>query len=145
MDPNEFISVATQLLASHGEGRLRSAVSRAYYGAFHLARDFIADCGVVIPIDIQAHRNVLWCLANAAEPTLEEVARGVRSLRDARNGADYDLLSKRFISHGLARNDVERAVEITMLLAAYRKDDERNRVAPKIRAYAAMLGLPVRA
>lgn len=145
MDPNEFISVATQLLAGQGEGRLRSAVSRAYYGAFHVARQFVADCGVIVPIDPLSHRNVQWCLANSAEPPLEEVARRLRSLRDARNDADYELARKRFVNYAEARHNVERAVGITTLLTPYGTIDERNRVAPKIKAYAAMLGLPIRA
>lgn len=145
MVPNEFISVATQLLAGDGEGRLRSAVIRAYYGAFHLARQFIVDCGVVVPIDGLVHRNVRWCLANSAEPPLINAARELDSLRKVRNEADYELASTRFTHHNNARNDVQSAVEIAMLLSPYGTLDERNRVAPKIKAYAAMLGLPIRA
>ncbi|HET6881882.1 MAG TPA: hypothetical protein VFI31_17080 [Pirellulales bacterium] len=143
MNPNEFISVATQLLAGRGEGRLRSAVSRAYYGAFHLARQFVADCGVIIPIDTLAHRNVQWCLSNSDEHSLAEVARRLRSLRQARNVADYNLSSNRFVDRAEAQAEVQRAVEIDILLAPYRFEDERVRVAPKIKAYGTILGLPL--
>lgn len=46
MDPAEFISLALRLSTSHREADLRTAVSRAYYGAFHLVRELLEDCGV---------------------------------------------------------------------------------------------------
>jgi hypothetical protein len=38
-------------------------VSRAYYGAFHLARDFVESCGVMLPKTAEAHDKLQWCLA----------------------------------------------------------------------------------
>lgn len=43
MDPIEFVSAARQLVNMSGEGALRSAVSRAYYGALHV-------CNTQIPM-----------------------------------------------------------------------------------------------
>lgn len=144
MSPNEFISVATQLLASETEGRLRSAVSRAYYGAFHVAREFLSDCGVIIGLDPFAHRNVRWCLENSNAPPIEDAARLLDTLRKARNNADYQLSSTRFSLRSKASAEVERAVQIATLLAAYEADETRHRVAPDIRAYASRIGLPLR-
>lgn len=46
MDPADFISLAIRLSNNPREADLRTAVSRAYYGAFHLARRLLRDCGV---------------------------------------------------------------------------------------------------
>ncbi|MFY1903265.1 hypothetical protein ACOTBZ_26630 [Achromobacter xylosoxidans] len=43
MDPIEFVTAARQLIDMSGEGALRSAVSRAYYGALHI-------CNAQIPV-----------------------------------------------------------------------------------------------
>ena len=58
MTGDDFISVATQLLASKSEAHLRTAVGRAYYGAFHLARDLVRACGVLVPAGPEAHKSV---------------------------------------------------------------------------------------
>jgi uncharacterized protein (UPF0332 family) len=144
MFPNEFISVATQLLAGEGEGRSGSAVSRAYYGAFHFGKQFLSECGVIIGIDAMAHRNVRWCLANSSEQRIKNLGKILEHLRKARNDADYELASTRFVHRSAARAEVERAVEIFTVVAAYRSDEARNHVAPSVGAYASKIGLPVR-
>ena len=45
MDEREFLKVALSLLAGASEADWRSAVSRAYYAAFHVARNLV----VVLP------------------------------------------------------------------------------------------------
>lgn len=144
MNATEFISVATHLLAGQGEGRLRSAVSRAYYGAFHVARQFLFDCGVIVPIDFVAHRNVCWCLANSSEPSIAEAGRRLEALRSTRNKADYDLDTTRFSRSLYAKAQVERAIEIVDLLAPYHAEAAKLAVAPAVCAYASTLGLPLR-
>lgn len=144
MNAIEFISVATQLLAGEGEGRLRSAVSRAYYGAFHVARQFLFDCGVIVPIDSAAHRNVRWCLGSSSEPPIVEAGRRLEALRSTRNNADYDLATLRFTQSLYAKAQVERAVEIVGLLSPYQTETVRAKVAPTIRSYAATLRMPLR-
>ena len=144
MSPTEFITVATQFLAGDGEGRWRSAVSRAYYGAFHVSRQLLSDCGIVIRIDTLAHRNVRWCLANSGEQALENAAKLLDTLREARNDADYELSSAEFSSRANAKGEVERAIEIVTLLGPYEATETKNRIAPNIRAYASKLGLVMR-
>lgn len=144
MSPNEFISVATQLLAGEGEGRLRSAVSRAYYGAFHIGKQLLSDCGVIIGIDALAHRNVRWCLANTNEQSVKNLAKVLEHLRKARNDADYELTSTRFVDRSAAKAEVKRAVEVFTVLAAYSADEANDRIGPAIRVYASKIGLPWR-
>ena len=45
MKPRDFLDVADEL--SDGEAHWRSAVSRAYYAAFHVARRLLIELGFV--------------------------------------------------------------------------------------------------
>lgn len=47
MTGNEFIELAGKLVAASGadESSLRTAIGRAYYGAFHLATSFLNELG----------------------------------------------------------------------------------------------------
>lgn len=140
MTGEEFISVATRLLASSREGDLRTAVSRAYYGAFHLARDFVLNCGVVIPSGPEAHKSVRWCLANSGDAELGQCAAWLESLRSARNKADYDLSDNRFAMKPHVIVHVQRAVNFANAV----RHPDPNTVGPAMRAYAATISLPVR-
>ena len=55
MTGNEFIILAGKLATSADEASLRSAVSRAYYGAFHLAIQFLNDIERPVPQNANAH------------------------------------------------------------------------------------------
>ena len=47
MDGTEFIALAGKLVAvpAADEATYRTAISRAYYGAFHVARSFLVELG----------------------------------------------------------------------------------------------------
>ena len=49
MTGDDFIILAGRLATSADEASLRSAVSRAYYGAFHLALRFLEDIERPVP------------------------------------------------------------------------------------------------
>lgn len=140
MTGEEFISVATRLSASSREGDLRTAVSRAYYGAFHLARDFVLNCGVVVPTGPEAHKSVRWCLANSGNIGLGECAVWLESLRFARNKADYDLLDNRFTRKADVLVHVQRAIDFSN---AVQQSDPKS-VDSAVRTYAASISLPLK-
>ena len=105
----------------------------------------MTDCGIIIRTDALAHRNVGWCLANSNEPSIEDAGSLLGTLREARNDADYELSSRRFTGRLEAKAEVQRALEILTLLAPYRADEAKSRVAPRIRAYVSIIGLPLQA
>ncbi len=140
MTGEDFISVATQLLASKSEAHFRTAVGRAYYAAFHLARDFVRACGVLVPAGPEAHKSVRWCLANVDDAELGEAASQLESLRTARNKADYDLSFGGFVQSANARVHVQRSVEVATIVKRARLED----VSSKMRAYATSINLPVK-
>lgn len=97
ISPDDLISFAESLAAADGEVQGRSAVSRAYYGAFHEVKRLIEhECGVVLPPGGEAHRKLHLCLDGSGASLLDEIARRLQSLRDDRNHADYQLADSRF-------------------------------------------------
>ena len=82
--------VPYMLDAQDSEAARRSAVSRAYYGAFHLCRRLVVNCGVSLPSGPECHTKLRYCLA-ASEQELQQSASILDWLRVERNKADYDL------------------------------------------------------
>ncbi len=82
---------AAQILLQHGphEGCMRSCVSRAYYAAFHEARDYCLSQGATVP-SRNAHVGVRWCLEEQGHARL---ASDLKDLHDYRKFADYDVRS----------------------------------------------------
>ena len=55
MTGREFVGCAEQFARGSSEPMLRSAVIRAYYGAFHEALALLNACGVWLPRTEQVH------------------------------------------------------------------------------------------
>jgi uncharacterized protein (UPF0332 family) len=91
MNPREFLDVADDLAAGIREGDWRSAVSRAYYAAFHVARRLLRGGGFVVPSGDQVHAYCWLRLSNAGHPDVQEAGRGLSDLRTERNESDYDI------------------------------------------------------
>jgi hypothetical protein len=95
MNWREFIALARGLAGHRFEGSQRSAVSRAYYGAFNLSRRWLELN--VTPIDNRGAHEQVWQTFRSAQhanaASLKKWRRiailGV-SLRSLRNEADYD-------------------------------------------------------
>jgi hypothetical protein len=108
--PTDLLSLADRLLASGIEADSRAAVSRAYYGAYHAARQWIVDqCGVVLPRTADAHQAIHRCLMNCQDANLRAAGGRLESLREERNHADYDLIDPRFAKPTNAQYQVEKA------------------------------------
>ena len=91
MDPRKFLTLAQQLVVQAGEEDWRSAVSRAYYSAFHVVRVFMEGLGFTIPQADRAHGYLWLRLHNCGAPSMEQEGASLQSLRHHRNLAHYDL------------------------------------------------------
>ena len=91
MDPKDFLRVANDLAQSDEAAELRSAVSRAYYATFHVARKLLVDMGFEISKGPAAHGDVCKYLGNASNPTVEHAGSNIGDLKGWRNQADYEL------------------------------------------------------
>src|SRR5688500_5045380 len=96
MDAADFMTLALKLSQSSGEAQRRTAVSRAYYSAFHLARKLVDSCGVRFPSSGATHDKLPFCLTASQDKTLVAASRRLNALRMARNIADYDLADEEF-------------------------------------------------
>jgi len=91
MNPRDFLTLANALAAGTTEAAWRSAVSRAYYAAFHAARLLLRDLGFRTPRGDQAHAYLWMRLSNCGNARLEAAGQKLQDLRRERNRADYDL------------------------------------------------------
>jgi uncharacterized protein (UPF0332 family) len=91
MNPRDFLTLAYGLAAGTTEAEWRSAVSRAYYAAFHAARQLLRDLGFRVPRGDQAHAYLWMRLSNCGDAGLVAAGQKLRDLRSDRNHADYDL------------------------------------------------------
>src|SRR5712671_665398 len=91
MDGSEFLEVAWDLVTGEREADWRSAVSRAYYAVFHVARRLLFQCGFSVPHADQAHAYVWRRLSNSGHPDVDNAGQNLSYLRGVRNEADYDL------------------------------------------------------
>lgn len=97
----DYIDLAENLLEHSEESCLRSAVSRAYYGAFCIARNakgFKDSTGGNI------HRKVINEYKNSSDKNERDIGQILDKLRRARNNADYN--EDKPVTKGIA----ERAV-----------------------------------
>jgi uncharacterized protein (UPF0332 family) len=90
MNWRDFVAIAAQFAAGPTEAEWRSAVSRAYYAAFHVARSLLSDLRFVVPRADRAHQYLVFRLCNSGEASVEQAGRNLETLRRLRNRADYD-------------------------------------------------------
>jgi len=120
MTGDDFLKLAEKFCADprqHNEALCRTIVSRAYYGAFHLARDFVVRLGFPQP----SERKVLsdW-LVSSGEPSVIRAGDILSDLATARNRADYDLAIPKVVKQvqdvQYLRQTLEQALSVKDLL-----------------------------
>ncbi len=94
MKPFEFHQLAERLLNQEKNAPgFRSAISRAYYGAFLTAVEFLEGMSIYL-VSQMPHKEVGDILADAGDPDLDEAGTMLGNLRSERNDADYKLHEK---------------------------------------------------
>lgn len=91
MRGEQFIEVARELADGGKEAHWRSSASRAYYAAFHTAREAITQHDIVIPETAAGHQRVQDCLAASGNGLLETANTYLGTLHNNRLKADYRL------------------------------------------------------
>ena len=97
-DWEEYFNLAKELAGTTEEAKLRSAVSRAYYSAFCLARNYLRDIQQDPRLswhktyDINAHQYVAekFIYNQSKSQTMIEIGQNLNRLRKMRNNADYE-------------------------------------------------------
>ncbi|HEY5316041.1 MAG TPA: hypothetical protein VIK18_26170 [Pirellulales bacterium] len=119
MNGTQFYSFAISLAKGPGPAEFRSCTSRAYYGAYHRARELIEHYGVSLPGGTEWHKKVRWILDQSNDAAIKKASAKLNSLRDARNDADYQLSDLQPENARSAEFNLRTAKEIIDLVDAY--------------------------
>jgi uncharacterized protein (UPF0332 family) len=102
-DWSEYLNLAQELAATNSdssanrEAKLRSAISRAYYSTFCLARNYLRDSEKDLTLfrknrDINEHQYVAEEFINhrSKNKNMVKIGENLSRLRELRNKADYE-------------------------------------------------------
>jgi uncharacterized protein (UPF0332 family) len=137
MTGRDFLPLARSLARGNDEAEWRTAVSRAYYAAFHTARDLLTDLGFGTPRADTAHEYLYRRLNNCGLAPVQSAARRLHDLRRFRNQADYDFA--RPLGKAGAATQLSAAERIVQALDAL-APDERTRMTDAMKDYERQIG-----
>lgn len=134
---DDYIAVAERLATSRNakEADYRSAVSRAYYGAFHLAGAYLSTLRFSVPKGAAAHGWIPQVLSNAACSEAIGAGRLLRDLHAERIIADYrwNLPAANKLTD--AKRAIEAAHRIRASLLSCEYDPLKGLVSQAIESY----------
>ena len=133
MNWRDFLSLAARLAVATAEADWRTAVSRAYYATFHVARQLLADLNFTVPRADRAHQYLVFRLSNCGESPVEQAGRDLETLRRLRNRADYDDAPA--VTQPQAAAAVRLADGIIQVLDAARLEPARTRMRDAMIVY----------
>lgn len=122
MKPVEFVNLAGTLSVQTDPARLRTSISRAYYGSFHLVLEFLQGLGIVCGKRHDLHKLLLA----SGHSDARDVGILLSHLYEFRQKADYDLLNLRMESASDAQDCVVRARRIESLLQQCDQEPARS-------------------
>jgi uncharacterized protein (UPF0332 family) len=133
MTGRDFLPLAFRLVAATTEAEWRTAVSRAYYAAFHVARVLFEDLGFAVPRGEQAHGYLWLRLHNCGNLVLQQAGANLQALRRQRNRADYDFQFQQLSSAAVPQ--VRLADNIIRGLDSALVEPIRSQIATAMRIY----------
>jgi len=139
MEEKEFFELAQKLVQMRSEPALRSAISRAYYAAYHCCLKLLREFGFQFSKDSSAHEKVSAYLNNAAIIEIEFAGKELNYLRRRRNHADYDFASKEFQDHITCQLDLARAQTIIVQIEKYSREPLCSQLRNGLRDYNAKI------
>ena len=129
----DFLPLAKQLATGSTEAEWRSAISRAYYAAFHVARELLQDLGFTVPRAERAHVYLSRRLSNSGDAQVQRAGSDLNTMRGERNQADYDL--HRPASPGIAALRVQLSEQVIQFLDGARQEPTRTQITDAIKIY----------
>jgi len=88
LDWKGFLELARELASRNDETSQRAAINRAYYGAYHRARQIVEQNGSTLHNDGRAHSDV-WRILDSGDIKQRVAAANGRFLFQIRKRADY--------------------------------------------------------
>jgi uncharacterized protein (UPF0332 family) len=126
-------ALAETWIQGASEAEWRSAVSRAYYAAFHKARLLLRNLGFRVPRGDQAHAYLWLRLSNSSDPQVSSAGSALNMLRSDRNFADYDIEPD--LIHADAQPQVTRGRRILQLLDNAAIEPTRSNITDGMKLY----------
>ncbi len=133
MHARDFFNLASILAKGSTEAEWRSAVSRAYYAAFHIARNLLLGCGFSVPRGEQAHAHLWLRLSNSKHPDVENAGGDLKSVRSSRNWADYDL--DRRLNQATALSQLKLIENLNRVLEEASKEPVKAQITEAMKTY----------
>jgi uncharacterized protein (UPF0332 family) len=133
MDAHDYLTLAETLVGGSAEAEWRSAVSRAYYAAFHVARRLFQQCGFTVPRAEKAHTYLAFRLTNSGHAEVQTAGRNLDILRTQRNQADYDFHHP--YNQVRATAQVKVAREIIQALEAAELEPVKTQITDAMKVY----------
>lgn len=133
MDFRDFHTLAVALAAGATEAEWRSAVSRGYYAAFHVAGDLLRSLGFTVPRADAAHGYLWLRLRNSGHPDVSAAGQDLNDLRRQRNRADYDRSPP--VTRANATKLVQLAGEVIRALDAATLEPARTQITDAMKVY----------
>lgn len=111
MRGEDFVALAGSLAArpSGTEAVYRTATSRAYYGAFHVACELLASLGVQASYN---HADVQRALFRTGNSAAQKASYLLADLQSDRVKADYRLTDAKTGTEAFAKSSVESATTV---------------------------------
>ena len=133
MDFRDYLGLADTLANGTTEAEWRSACSRGYYAAFHVARLLVLGLGFRVPQADRAHGYLWLRLSNSGVAEVKNAGSLLNDLRRERNRADYD--DHRTITRGMAIQNVRFAEEVIQALDAAAVEPTRTQITDAMKVY----------
>jgi hypothetical protein len=144
MDPGRFLSLAQLLKGGTCEPEnCRTSISRAYYAAFNTGVSAFDAVGILLPKNANAHGQMVACLDNSKDNDFIKVARRLKSLREQRNVADYDLSALDPENQKTADFNYREAAQLIIELKKLESQTCNYAIIANMKQYATSRGWPV--
>jgi uncharacterized protein (UPF0332 family) len=130
MNGPDFLPLAARLAAAPTEPEWRTAVGRAYYAVYHVARQLLEDLGFRVPRADRAHAYLWMRLNNSGAAHVQRAASDMQTMR---NHADYDLHHP--LRQTIAAGDLKMAAGILQALATAAREPIRSQITDAMRIY----------
>lgn len=138
MDGREFLEVAKSLINGNKEAEYRSAVSRAYYGAYNFAVQLLESWGFHVEKGTGGHGKTRYRFSQCGVSDLKDAASKLADLHSRRIDADY-LKKENVGKQKTASLYVNLGEEIVKTFELCIHDPTKTKVIEGIREYDSSL------
>lgn len=135
MDAREFHALALELVQGTSAAHSRTAISRAYYAAYHVGFEVLGEMGFQIPEGPGGHEEVRRHFNNRGDREVTRVASQLGDLFTRRIHADYRLSRPDVENQATARMLVEQAQRMIEALARCRGEPKRSQLVGAIQEW----------